>query len=510
MKRIGYLLFASLLLAAGCGKDSITVVDSETIEDYNDVDFDQTVTVVYSPTGNATVSGTPSDFTVSIDGNGVTIVYTGSEEVQYNLTGSSSNGYFKLYSPTRQAVMLQSLTLTNPNGPALNLQGPTASPSSGPTTYVVLDGASALADGATYAQSPSDEDQKGVVFAEGPLVFSGDGSVTVTATGKSGIASDDVIQMSKGTVTVNASSAVKVNGTDTLKVAGMKAKDGFSISDGTLTISCSGTGCKGLTSDGDGTFAGGMVTITVTGANFGSSSLGGGPGGGPGGGQTSSDVPAKGIKFDGNVVVKGGTLIVSSASHEGIEAKGTLTVSDGQLYSYSATDDAINAGGDMTISGGYVCAHAVGNDGLDANGNCYIKGGVVYAIGASSPEVAIDANSEEGKKLYVQGGTIIAIGGLERGASLTQSCYQASSWSRDTWYALTVGSTVYAFKTPSSGGTPLVVSGASTPTLKSGVTASGGTDYFNGMMQAGGTVSGGSNVSLTSYTANSGGGPGWH
>ena len=124
MKRIGYLLFASLLLAAGCGKDSITVVDSETIEDYNDVDFDQTVTVVYSPTGNATVSGTPSDFTVSIDGNGVTIIYTGSEEVQYNLTGSSSNGYFKLYSPTRQAVMLQSLTLTNPNGPALNLQGP--------------------------------------------------------------------------------------------------------------------------------------------------------------------------------------------------------------------------------------------------------------------------------------------------------------------------------------------------------------------------------------------------
>ena len=31
----------------------------------------------------------------------------------------------------------------------------------------------------------------------------------------------------------------------------------------------------------------------------------------------------------------------------------------------------------------------------------------------SSPKVAIDANSEEQKKLYVTGGTIIAIGGLE-------------------------------------------------------------------------------------------------
>ena len=59
------------------------------------------------------------------------------------------------------------------------------------------------------------------------------------------------------------------------------------------------------------------------------------------------------------------------------------------------------------------------NDGIDANGNCYVKGGVVYAIGASSPEVAIDANSEEQKKLYVTGGTVIAVGGLESGASIS-------------------------------------------------------------------------------------------
>ena len=34
-------------------------------------------------------------------------------------------------------------------------------------------------------------------------------------------------------------------------------------------------------------------------------------------------------------------------------------------------------------------------------------GGVVYAIGSGSPEVAIDANSEQQKKLYVTGGTSI-------------------------------------------------------------------------------------------------------
>lgn len=100
----------------------------------------------------------------------------------------------------------------------------------------------------------------------------------------------------------------------------------------------------------------------------------------------------------------------------------------------------------------------------------------------------------------------MAIGGLESGASLTQSCYKASSWSKNTWYALTVGSDVFAFKTPNSGGSNLIVSGASTPTLKSGVTASG-TEIFDGDGFYPATATGGSSVSLSSYTGG-GGGPG--
>ena len=133
---------------------------------------------------------------------------------------------------------------------------------------------------------------------------------------------------------------------------------------------------------------------------------------------------------------------------------------------------------------------------------------MVYAIGSSSPEVAVDANTEGGYKLYVESGTLIAIGGLESGSSLTQGCYSASSWSQNTWYALTVGSTIYAFKTPSSGGTPLVVSSASTPALSSSVTVSGGTSYFEGLFYQDASVSGGSSVSLSSYTGGNGGGGG--
>ena len=62
--------------------------------------------------------------------------------------------------------------------------------------------------------------------------------------------------------------------------------------------------------------------------------------------------------------------------------------------------------------------------------------------------------------------------------------------------------------TQSSGGTPLVVSGESTPTLQSGVTYSGGTSYFENWLFEDASFSGGTSVSLSSYTGGSGGGGG--
>lgn len=139
----------------------------------------------------------------------------------------------------------------------------------------------------------------------------------------------------------------------------------------------------------------------------------------------------------------------------------------------------------------------------------------MYAIGSKSPEMAIDANTEGGKKLYISGGTIIAVGNLESGASISGgTAKQTTSWTGNSQYALYNGGTlVAAFKTPSKstsggGGGPgggssqkLVVYTSSTPTLKSGVTVSGGTSYFSGMATLDATVSGGSNVSLSSYSS---------
>ncbi|MBR1850008.1 MAG: carbohydrate-binding domain-containing protein [Bacteroidales bacterium] len=508
MKRPIFLTVATALVLAGCGKDSIQTTAPGSATDYSEAEFDRTVAVVFSPSGDATVTGTGSGQTVTVSGNGVTIVNSGSEAVRYRLSGTTTNGYLKIYSPSVQAIELQGVSLTNPTGAAINLQGPESKPSQGVTTWLVLGGSSSVADGATYtAPANADEDQKGTIFAEGPIVISGDGSLTVTSQGRCGLASDDYVCLNSGTVVIASSASTSVSGTDTIKISALKSKDNFEVNGGSLTITATGTGAKGISGDGTAHFNGGKVSVVVSGSNFGSSSH---QGGNPWWQSSSDGVSAKGIKFDGDITFDGAVVSASSTNHEAIESKSNITVNSGEIYAYSTADDAINASQNITITGGNVCAHSTANDGLDANANIYIQGGLIYAIGASAPEEAIDVNINEtpGVELVVSGGVIIAIGGLSRGATLDQACYQASSWSTNTWYALTVGGTVYAFKTPTSGGSPLVVSGANT--LSSGVSVSGGTTLFGGNMNVGGTLSAsGTAVTLSAYSGgNSGGGPG--
>ena len=591
MKKHLILLLTAAVIAVGCidfdGDDNTPIdngtepvvnpVDETTFEtqivpastvagtsyDFGDTDtsddnianttFDRVISIVFGGS-QATVTGDEKGI-VTVDGNRVTVNNTTKEAIVYDLSGTATDGFFKLYSSKKQAIRLSGLGLANPSGAAINNQ-------SKKRTFVIVEGANALADGDSYTATPDDEDEKAAFFSEGQLIFVGGGSLVVKAKGKAGITSDDYVRfMSSPTVKVTSSAGHAVRGKDAIIVtagsvtaatsanmkkgftsdslvrfeggktvisvtgsaaydsddaeytgtAGVKADILFEMIDGSLEIFNSGTGGKGISGDANGYFMGGTVTVTTTGANYGQSNNNGfGPGGRPGQSSTSSDdnsVSAKGIKFDGNLSFTGGTVSVTCKSHEGIEAKGTLDISGGSIFSYSS-DDAINSAGNMTISGGYVCAISTGNDGLDANGNCYIKGGVVYAVGSGGAEVAIDANTEDGKKLYVQGGTVVAIGGLERGAELSQSCYSASSWNKSTWYALYNGSDqALVFKAPGTGGNGMVVSTTGTPSLKSGVSVSGGTECFSGYGVTGASVTGGSNVKLSAYTANSGFGP---
>ncbi len=376
--------------------------------------------------------------------------------------------------------------------------------------------------GSTGETADHEEEDSGNIYISG-------GSLTMNITGVAckGIKSEGNIAISGGefTITTSGIGTWDTEDLETKAAACISSDANVTISGGTLNLTSTGSGGKGLKCDSLLTITGGTMTIKTTGAlyyNNGTTENTNYTGNTDNIDSKYYSSP-KGIKagiktesgsgwsvtytYAGGIIISGGKISVSTSGRnaEGIESKSTLVINDGEVV-VNAYDDGINAASDLTINGGLVYSRSTNNDGIDANGNVYIKGGLVYAIGASSPEMAIDANSEEQKKLYVQGGTIVAVGGLESGASLTQSCYKASSWSKNTWYALTVGSNVFAFKTPSSGGSNLIVSGASTPTLKSGVTASG-TEIFDGVGFYPAEATGGSSVSLSSYTGG-GGGPG--
>ena len=475
---------------------------------------------------SATVAGSHTGVEVTSK-NGYVTVNSTVKDIAYLLSGTGQ-GQLTIYGTNRHQLILNNLSLSCSDGPAINNQCKKS-------CFVALVGTNSLTDGSTYATS--DEDRKAAFFSEGQMIFSGAGSLTVKGNYKHAIASDDYIQFTTGTGSLSLTAAADgLHANDGIYFDGgafaiAAEADGIQcdtaeiiINEGAITITKAGD--KGITAYGDITINDGVIrisseykcikagkkennkivsagNITINGGDIqaicnGTSS--GGGGGGPWGGGSSSD----------------------SSSPEAIEAKGTITINGGYVYAYSS-DDAINAAGDMTINDGFVMAHSTGNDGMDANGNLYIKGGLVYAIGARSPELAIDANTEGGKKLYITGGTIIAVGDLEGGTSISGgTCKYTTSWTSTSWYALYNGNTlVTAFKTPtksSSGGGPggggpggggsssqkLVVYTSSTPALKSGVTVSSGETIWNGMANPSASVSGGSSVSLSNYSSNSG------
>jgi len=487
------------------------------------------------------VAKTENGVEVTVIGGHVTANHQDTKNVCYIVSGATTNGSLTILGDKKYAVRLNGVSITNPDSAALSLL-------SEKRAFVILD------DGTTNTLTDgTGGTQKGALYCKGKLLFNGSGSLSVTGNTNNGIHSADYIVFNKGNdiqvkstanhgikandgifinggilnVEVSAAAAKGINSESNIIVnggrttvlttgdgtydttekeakgaAGIKADSTLTVNGGELYLKSTGSGGKGINVDMDVNFTGGSVYVITTGGQYRSNN------------DTSSP---KGIKADGNINVSGGRTWVRTSGYngEGIETKKELTITGGEVASY-AYDDAINSKSTMTISGGYVYAQGQHNDGLDANGNCYIKGGTIFAVCSGQPEVAIDANTEGGYKLYVTGGTIIAVGGLENGSQLTQSCYSASSWSANTWYTLIDGKDTISFKTPSSGGSGLVVSSASQPTLKSGVSVSGGDSFFGGITIKDGTIAGGSSVSLSGYSGGNGmgggpGGPGgWH
>ncbi len=115
--------------------------------------------------------------------------------------------------------------------------------------------------------------------------------------------------------------------------------------------------------------------------------------------------------------INGGNINITSTGGEGIASKNILTVNSGNIKVVT-TDDAFNAELAIYINGGYIYAKSSANDAMDSNGTFTLTGGKVLAIGAGTPEGAIDCDDRAFK---ITGGELLGIAGATSGPTAASS-----------------------------------------------------------------------------------------
>lgn len=352
-----------------------------------------TVFIAYSGTG-VSVNNSYSGDGVSISVSGADVTVTSkntSREMVYLLSGTSAKGSFKIYSEYKFNLTLNNLNLTNTTGPAINIQ-------SGKKATINLPGAtgSSLTDGATYASG--NEDQKGTLFSEGQLVFTGTGALSVTGNNRHAIVSDDYISVSQANITVKAA-----------EKDGIHANDYFTMDSGTLSVTSSGDGID--VEEGDVLIKGGSLTVTT-------------------GGEKSHAIKSEGYTTIGTA----GTLVltVSGRGSKAIKTTGNFTLNSGTLKlstsgtAFYDTSDAdisapagINCDGDLAINGGTltITSTGAGAKGITVDGAATVSGGNT-SITASGAKFSYSASlSSEAKGFKSDGAFIMTNGELNISAT---------------------------------------------------------------------------------------------
>ncbi len=375
---------------------------------------------------------------VSIDGAYAIVHSSGvNQEVYYHLSGSTTEGTFKLYSDQDCQLQLNGIDITNPVGPAVNIQ------STHMTSIQILDGTSNIVtDGPDYEDPPAGEDQDGPFFSEGMMEFAGMGTLTVhgLGSGKHGLCSDDYIEIDGGHIIVTGAAKDGIHADEGLLITGgtievTSSGDGIDgdggsvgISGGTVTVNIPSDDVKGIASDEEMLVSGGTITITVDGdqskgmkcdspitLNGGEITI-----------YTNGDAVLEesgqgydpsyctAIKGEDDVIISGAeiTIVCTGLANKGISADGDLVMSDGNVQVSSSSDgdtyvnedgelDAyvstcLTADGDLSITGGTVITSSSGSagKGLSADMCTY------FGTGTSSPDIQITTT---GNSIYISG-----------------------------------------------------------------------------------------------------------
>ncbi len=298
----------------------------------------------------ATITGDTGDsVTIAQSAGDITVTSTTQRYLQITVSGTCPDGSLLVYSDRMWGLVLNGLTLTNNDGPAINNQG-------GHALYVTLADSTenALADGSVYADAPKNAagaviDQKATFFSEGQVYISGNGSLSVTANSKNGIASDDFLVIEAAPAS-GPTIAIQANGTN-----GIKVNDGMEIYGGTLTIDVTSDGGRGIKNDASMTIAGGRTTITTT----------------------------------GDCRIETADGIIGTTSCAGIKCDSTFTMTAGELTILSTGDGGkgINSGGNVEMKGGTLVVTTTGGNEMAKPKGVKSDTGIILSGGSFTSKV---------------------------------------------------------------------------------------------------------------------------
>ena len=157
-------------------------------------------------------------------------------EITYILSGSSDDGEFYLDGSYKTTVELSGLTLTNPSGPAVNIQD-------GKRVKVKL------TEGTTSTLSDGKNDNyNGCLHSKGHTEFRGKGTLNIKGNSKHAIYSKEYIQLKNSVI--NISGAVK---------DGIHCKEYFFMESGTVNITSAGDDGIQVEQDTNATITGATV-----------------------------------------------------------------------------------------------------------------------------------------------------------------------------------------------------------------------------------------------------------
>ena len=283
-----------LLLLTIVGSMSALAIDDDTVEVvYNG--STATVTVANNIASVITVSSETSSHVVITSS-------TESAKISYILSGTTDNGSFQLNGKYKCEISLNGLTLTNPAGPALNIQN-------GKNTEISAkkDKVNTLADG-------KNEDYKGCIHSTGHLEFKGKGTLNIVGNSQHAIYSKEYTELKN--LTLNITGAQK---------DGIHCKEYFLMESGTVTIS--NTGDDGIQCELDGETSTGEIEDHEDEDSGNVYQLDGK--------LTIKDYAGEPIKADGEIIFRGGTHDFGATGIEHVSDSKFQVSSNNAIYDLS-------------------------------------------------------------------------------------------------------------------------------------------------------------------------------